>query len=207
MDHSLPPETRLVESELCAIFGLGRTRLRQVLQRLAHERVVTLMRNRGATVAKPSIREARDVFAARRVIESSIVETFIKSATRKDVKRLHEHLAREVDAWGSHDRRAMIKLSGEFHMLLAEAAGNSILLQLLRDLVSRSSLIIATYQAPGTAPCPPDAHRELTASLERRERGAIKLMVHHLQHVFDDLMLEGAGNGGVDLKTVLGNRQ
>src|SRR5262245_53371931 len=43
MDHSLPPETRLVEQRLCEIFGLGRTRLRQVLQRLAHERVVTLM--------------------------------------------------------------------------------------------------------------------------------------------------------------------
>ena|ERR1700676_1150921 len=53
MDHSLPPETRLVETELCEIFGLGRTRLRQVLQKLAHERVVTLMRNRGAMVSKP----------------------------------------------------------------------------------------------------------------------------------------------------------
>src|SRR5579871_5027162 len=41
MDHSLPPETRLVEERLCEIFGLGRTRLRQVLQRLAHENVVT----------------------------------------------------------------------------------------------------------------------------------------------------------------------
>ena len=66
MDHSLPPETRLVEQRLCEIFGLGRTRLRQVLQRLAHERVVTLMPNRGAMVARPSVREAREVFAARR---------------------------------------------------------------------------------------------------------------------------------------------
>src|SRR6201991_295016 len=69
MDHSLPPETRLVEERLCEIFGLGRTRLRQVLQRLAHEQVVTLMPNRGAMVSKPSVREARDVFAARRVLE------------------------------------------------------------------------------------------------------------------------------------------
>jgi len=53
MDHSLPPETRLVESELCEIFGLGRTRLRQVLQRLAHERVVTPMRNRGTVKLMP----------------------------------------------------------------------------------------------------------------------------------------------------------
>lgn len=207
VDHRLPPETRLVESELCEIFGVGRTRVRQVLQRLAHERVVTLMRNRGATVSKPSVREAREVFAARRLIEAYVVETFIKSATRRELKRLHEHLAQEEEAWRGNDRRAILKLSGEFHLLLAEAADNSILLELLRDLVSRSSLIIAVYQSPGASPCPPDAHRELTATLERRERAAIKLMIQHLDHVFADLMLEDRNGGGVDLKTVFGTRQ
>jgi DNA-binding GntR family transcriptional regulator len=207
MDHSLPPETRLVESELCEIFGLGRTRLREVLQKLAHERVVTLMRNRGAMVSKPSVREAREVFAARRVIEANTVETFIKTATRKDVKRLQDHLAREEDAWRNNDRRAILKLSGEFHLALAEAADNSILLELLRDLVSRSSLIIAVYQAPGASPCPPDAHRELTATLERRERGAIKLMIQHLDHVVEDLKLEDRSEDRVDLRTVFAVRQ
>jgi DNA-binding GntR family transcriptional regulator len=207
VDHSLPPETRLVEGELCEIFGVGRTRVRQVLQRLAHERVVTLMRNRGAMVSKPSVREAREVFAARRLIEANIVQTFIGSATRKDVKRLQEHVAREEEAWRGNDRRAMLKLSGEFHLLLAEAADNSILLEVLRDLVSRSSLIIAVYQSPGASPCPPDAHRELTATLERRERAAIKLMIQHLDHVFADLMLEDRAAGGIDLKTVFGVRQ
>ncbi len=207
VDHSLPPETRLVESELCEIFGVGRTRVRQVLQRLAHERVVTLMRNRGAMVSKPSVREAREVFAARRLIETSIVETLLKSATRKDIKRLQEHVAREQDAWRANDRRAMLKLSGEFHLLLAEAADNSILLEVLRDLVSRSSLIIAVYQPPGAPPCPPDPHRELTAALERRERAAIKLMVQHLEHVFADLRLEERNGSGIDLKTVFGDQQ
>ncbi len=207
VDHRLPPETRLVESELCEIFGVGRTRVRQVLQRLAHERVVTLMRNRGAMVSKPSVREARELFAARRLIEANIVETFLKTATRKDVKRLWEHVAREEEAWRGNDRRAILKLSGEFHLLLAEAADNVVLLELLRDLVSRSSLIIAVYQSAGAAPCPPDAHRELTATLGRRERAAIKLMIQHLDHVFADLMLEDRTAGGVDVKSVLGARQ
>jgi DNA-binding GntR family transcriptional regulator len=206
MDHSLPPETRLVESELCEIFGLGRTRLREVLQKLAHERVVTLMRNRGAMVSKPSVREAREVFAARRVIEASTVETFIKTATRKDVKRLQEHVVREEEAWRNNNRRAILKLSGEFHLALAEAADNNILLELLRDLISRSSLIIAVYQAPGASPCPPDAHRELTATLERRERGAIKLMIQHLDHVVEDLKLEDRSEDRVDLRTVFTRR-
>jgi DNA-binding GntR family transcriptional regulator len=207
MDHSLPPETRLVENELCEIFGLGRTRVRQVLQKLAHERVVTLMRNRGAMVSKPTVREAREVFAARRIIEAHIAEILVKSATRKDVKRLQEHVAREDEAWRFNDRRAALKLSGEFHLLLAEAAGNSILVELLRDLISRSSLIIAVYQAPGQSPCPPDAHRELTGAFERRERGAVRLMTQHLDHVFTELTLEEHDEGGVDLKSVFGGRQ
>ncbi len=207
MDHSLPPETRLVESELCEIFGLGRTRLRQVLQKLAHERVVTLMRNRGAMVSKPSLREAREVFAARRVIEANTVETFLKTAAKKDVKRLQDHVAREDEAWRNNDRRAILKLSGEFHLALAETGDNSILLELLRDLISRSSLIIAVYQVPGASPCPPDAHRELTATLERRERGAIKLMIQHLDHVVADLRLEDRSEDRVDLRTVFSARQ
>jgi DNA-binding GntR family transcriptional regulator len=207
VDHSLPPETRLVESELCEIFGVGRTRVRQVLQRLAHERVVTLMRNRGAMVSKPSVREAREVFAARRLIETGIVETVVKSATRKDIKRLQEHVSREQGAWHANDRRAILKLSGEFHLLLAEAADNRILLEVLRDLVSRSSLIIAVYRPPGASPCPPDAHRELLVLLERRERSAIRLMVQHLDDVFSELILGERDGGGIDLKTVFGARQ
>jgi DNA-binding GntR family transcriptional regulator len=63
------------------------------------------------------------------------------------------------------------------------------------------------YQTPGGSPCPPDAHRELTAAFERRERGAIKLMTQHLDHVFADLTLEERSEGGVDLKSVFGGRQ
>lgn len=202
MDHSLPPETRLVEERLCEIFGLGRTRLRQVLQRLAHERVVTLMPNRGAMVSKPSIREAREVFAARRVIESGIVDAFIESATRADIKRIHDHLSREKAAWRENDRRAMLKLSGEFHLVIAEAAGNGILLELLRDLVSRSSLIIAVYQAPGTPPCPPDEHQELVAALDKRDRSAPDLMVRHLDHLLAELRLEEPAANQIDLRSV-----
>jgi DNA-binding GntR family transcriptional regulator len=202
MDHSLPPETRLVEERLCEIFGMGRTRLRQVLQRLAHERVVTLMPNRGAMVSKPSVREAREVFAARRILEAGIVAAFIESATRADCRRIHDHLAREKAAWDQNDRREALKLSGDFHLVLAEIAGNTILVDMLRDLVSRSSLIIAVYQVPGAPFCPPDAHEELAAALERRDPGAVDLMLHHLDHVLADLRFEQAGDKTFDLRSV-----
>lgn len=207
IDNSLPPETRLVEERLCEIFGVGRTRLRQVLQRLAHERVVTLMPNRGAMVSKPSVREAREVFAARRVLESGTVAGFIESASRTDCKRIHEHVAREQAACRQSDRRTMLKLSGEFHLVIAELAGNQILVDMLRDLISRSSLIIAVYQTPGAPCCPPDQHRELAAALERRDPHATDLMVQHLDRVLADLRLEEPTGQSVDLKSVFNGRR
>jgi DNA-binding GntR family transcriptional regulator len=205
IDNSLPPETRLVEERLCEIFGVGRTRLRQVLQRLAHERVVTLMPNRGAVVSKPSVREAREVFGARRVLEAGTVARFIESATKADCKRIHDHVLREQSACRQSDRRASLKLSGEFHLIIAETGGNQILCDMLRDLVSRSSLIIAVYQVPGTPCCPPDEHRELATMLERREARASELMIQHLDRVLADLRLEEPADKSVDLRSVFAN--
>jgi DNA-binding GntR family transcriptional regulator len=203
IDHSLPPGTRLIEERLCEIFALGRTRLRQVLQRLAHERVVTLMPNRGAMVSKPSAQEAREVFAARRVIEAGTVSAFLANAARPKFKRLHEHLARERTAWRENDRRAAVRLSGEFHLIIAECAGNAILLEILRDLVSRSSLIIAMFQTPGGTSCPPDEHEQLAAALERRDARSVELMLQHLDQVLSELHLESIEPANIDLRSVL----
>jgi DNA-binding GntR family transcriptional regulator len=205
IDHRLPPDTRLVEERLCEIFGLGRTRLRQVLQRLAHERVVTLMPNRGAVVAKPSVREAHEVFTARKVLEAGTVAGFIKSATRADCTRLRQHVTREHAAWRQGDRRAALKYSGEFHLIVAEVGGNQVLTGMLRDLVSRSSLIIAVYQVPGAPCCPPQEHRELARALERRQSRAVGLMVRHLERVRADLRLEDVSEKCIDLRSVFSN--
>ena len=76
---------------------------------------------------------------------------------------------------------------------------------MLRDLVSRSSLIIAVYQAPGARCCPPDEHRELALALERRESRAVALMVRHLDQVRADLRLEEGLDKSIDLRSVFSN--
>ncbi len=110
VNHSLPPGTRLVEDQLCGVFGIGRTRIRQVLQRLAHEHVVTLMPNRGAVVSKPSAQQARDVFEARSVLETAVVTRFLERATKTDKRRIGEHLMREKAARPQRNWRENIKL-------------------------------------------------------------------------------------------------
>ena len=85
LDHRLPPGTKLGEDKLAGAFGVSRTRIRPVLMRLANEQVVTLVPNRGATVAQPTEQEAREVFEVRRLIEPTLVELFIAKADEADM--------------------------------------------------------------------------------------------------------------------------
>ncbi len=202
VDHSIPPGTRLIEAELCEIFGLGRTRLRAVLQRLARQRVITLVHKRSARVSHPTPEEAREVFAARRIVEAGIVSMLVCDTPPAQLRRLSEHVEREQFARHERDHRTMLTLAGEFHGLLAEAAGNGILVELLRDLISRSSLIIAVYQPPRSCPCSTDEHRDLIAMLERADPDAVCHIMKHLDDVFAELRLEDSYRGSVDLRSV-----
>jgi DNA-binding GntR family transcriptional regulator len=203
IDHRLPPGTRLIEDQLCKVFGIGRTRIRQLLQRLAHEHVVTLMPNRGAMVSKPTIQQAREVFEARSVLESALVAKLLESATRAEKRQLRAHLQREQEAYEARNRRAIITLSGEFHLKLAELAGNAVMLQMLRELVSQSSLIIAAYQPAGAAPCAPQEHEQFCTALEAQDRSAIRLIQQHLRHVLELLDLSESSVRDIDIRAVL----
>ena len=91
-EHQLVPGTRLKEEELAEIFAASRAKVRQALQNLARDGLVTLVPNRGAVVSKPSIEEARDVFFARRTIEERLVERLCAIVDGPGVARLKAHV-------------------------------------------------------------------------------------------------------------------
>jgi DNA-binding GntR family transcriptional regulator len=203
IDRRLPPGTKLVEQNLASIFSVSRARVRAALTRLAHEKMVTVEPNRGARVASPSVEEARQVFEARRLIEDGIVRA---AAARMDGAAralLESHLAAEADAHQRRDRHAVIRLSGDFHLLLAEIAGNAVLMDFLRELVSRSSLVIAVYERPGATDCSHHGHDDLLARLVARDvEGAARSMADHMDEITASLDLSTQREEGVDLKRV-----
>lgn len=203
VDHRLPPGTKLPEDALAEIFGVSRTRIRKVLHGLGHENIVKLEPNRGAFVAQPSVREAREVFIARRLIESGIIRDAALSVTRGDIKELDGTIAAERAAAERNDKRGAIKLSGEFHLKLAEVAGNQTLTRFLRQLVSRTSLIIAVYEVPGRSACHYEEHDQLVRLLASRESdAAAAAMQAHLSSIEASLNLEKHEPAAINLKEV-----
>jgi DNA-binding GntR family transcriptional regulator len=145
VDQRLLPGTKLIEDKLGQAFGVSRTRIRQVLIRLAQEQVVLLQPNKGASVAQPSVGESREVFEARRVIEAVLVQHFAAQATTADLQALADCIAAEEQARLAGDKAMALRQSGRFHLLLADAAAHRTFATFLRKLVSRTSLILMSY--------------------------------------------------------------
>jgi DNA-binding GntR family transcriptional regulator len=189
-EHRLAPGTQLVEDRLAQVFNVSRTKIREATGRLVHDRIAHNIPNRGAFVVKPTAKDARDVFAARRLIEPELVREVARSATTKQIASLKRHVAKEAATRLSDKPHRMIGLSGEFHILLAGMAGNSVLLRTMRELESLTALIITLYDAPGGHSCPYDDHPRLVEAIEAREpERAAQLMLHHLSHVEASLNL------------------
>lgn len=202
LEHRLHPGTKLVEERLADIFGVSRARIREVLARLAHEQIVELYPQRGAYVAKPSIEQARDVFEARRLIEPAVIRRLIETLTAEKLARLRQHQDLERDARRREDKRAVIRLSGEFHSLAAELAGNSALARSMRELSVLTCLMIFLYDAPTSESCRADEHSQIIEAIAKRDSAkAERLMLEHLDHIESGMKLEAATEE-VDLEAV-----
>ena len=205
MEQRLAAGAKLPEAALCEAFDCSRSQIRRVLVVLAERGVVALHPNRGAFVAKPSADEARDVFEARRAIERSIVLT---AAGRIDANALSE-LRANARAGGvaetAGDCNESIRLSGQFHLRLAEVAGNALLTRFLEDLVTRTSLIIGLYGSRSARSCSEFEHDAVIDALARRDGpGAAAVMEHHLKHIESALDIRDGAEAPVDVRRLFG---
>jgi DNA-binding GntR family transcriptional regulator len=206
--QELPPGTRLREDQMRQIFGVSRARIRKVFSRLAFEGLVEIEPNRGASVARPSVREAREIFAARRAIEAAIVRVVAEQFEPKHKAILARHIARESVAEQNHDTSEVIRLSGEFHLLLAEISENRTMQKFLRELVTRESLVILAYEKPGKPSCSNHEHQLILDALVRRDAAkAAKLMLQHLENIEERLDLDRETRPPVDLGQLFGIRK
>jgi DNA-binding GntR family transcriptional regulator len=199
VERRLAPGTKLSENDVGGLFNVSRTLVRAALQALSYEGLVSVEKNRGAFVACPSIAEAQQIFATRRLIEPVILREAARHIAKAEIKELRRLLAEEeslTNQRGAPARRAEIKASGDFHLAVAAMSGNAILKRFMDELVARSSLVIALYGQSVISSCGHDEHQEIVDALERKDiEVACKLMLQHIDHIEADLDLRPAKRG------------
>lgn len=193
VERRLSPGTKLSESDVGNLFSVSRTLARAALQALSYEGLVSVEKNRGAFVAYPSPDEARQIFAARRLVEPGILREAAARITPSDIQHLKQLLLEEGRLMGERGqtaRRAEIKASGDFHLTLAVISGNAIMQRFMEELVARSSLVIALYGQSTVSSCGHSEHGDIIEAIESRELDrACHLMLHHIAHIEADLDL------------------
>lgn len=188
--HRIAPGSKLPEDEIASIYGVSRTIVRSALQALGHDRLVNLEPNRGAFVAQPTKREAREVFESRALVEPHVAALACQNVTADQIARLREHLEREHEATHAGRDSDAIMLSARFHVDIAELADQQILTGFVKDLVLRSSLIISLYWRRRDTTCENHAHQALVDALETGNgKAASDLMRSHLVDLLSGLDL------------------
>jgi DNA-binding GntR family transcriptional regulator len=203
-EHRIAPGTKLGEDELAEIYGVSRTVVRVALQSLSHVQLVEMRRNRGAFVARPSLKEANEVFEARELLEPRTARTAARYATPDDIALLERHIEDEHAALDASDRGRAVYLSGLFHMEIARIANQSTVADFISTLVARSSLIIALYWRRESALCEKHAHHALVDALSRNDGDAAEaLMRSHLVDLHSALDLSEQVSHAHSLKDAL----
>jgi DNA-binding GntR family transcriptional regulator len=204
-ERKLQPGTKLSEERLAAVFHVSRTRIREVLFRLSQELIVDLHPNRGAFIASPTRDDMRDVFQVRQALERGVVVHLCQTQPQPGVPALQQHLEREAQARARGDSQALAKLTGEFHLRLAEATGNRLFADNLRRLVALTGLIITQYGSQDSSVCTDHEHDDIVRAIEQGQPDeAARLMQAHLHHVEDGIKAMKDVDADTDFESIFG---
>lgn len=180
-EGELKPGDKLVEETIARHFRTSRTVVRGALSMLAQQSLAERRRNHGSFVATPGEAEARNLLATRRVLEIAVMDALEGKLGPKQVSQLARTIAHEKQVHAGHDRAAKKRIAGDFHYLLAEFTGNTVLNRMLENILARLSLVNALYERATACSCGTAHHEAILSHLERGDlAGARRAMAVHL---------------------------
>lgn len=159
LSGELQPGERLLQEELAERFNVSPTPIREAIQQLVAEGVLSHSPYKGVQVAEAKLEDMREVYLIRSVVERLATSLAVPNLKLSDVRRLHE-LQTEIEAEiATQKRRTIIKPNHEFHMIIYGAAGMPYLQQIISTLwikspwdtlfviPNRASMTIAEHRA------------------------------------------------------------
>lgn len=185
----LAEDAQLVQEQVAEALGVSRTPVRDGLNQLAHEGLVTWIPGRGYLVNALSERDVVEVFQARRLLEVEAARLAYGKHDQALISRLNA-LIEDMAATADDDITRLFELNRSFHRTLVEPCGNSLLLKMLDTLWDHpvNRRITGSYMAAaGTAAEMIGEHRDLLAAAAGTDEARfLDLVAHHITTGYDD---------------------
>jgi DNA-binding GntR family transcriptional regulator len=191
------PGDRLVESELADRFGVSRTPVREALQRLETQSMLT-RDGRSLIVSSLDHNQLAELYAVRSELEGLAARLAARHATEEECHVLRS-MVRDDRALVGGDPRALSRANKRFHKFIQLASHNRFLVQQL-DLVHRSMALMATtsFAAEGRDMKAIDEHDAIVSAIEARDGdAAARALKSHISQAYETRLRVDAG----ELKT------
>lgn len=136
------PGQRMVQDELASQFGVSRTPIREALNHLAHEGLVTISSYKGAVVTKFSYQDLVDIYTVRAALESHATYLAAARLDEDGITRLESLLTEMREAFQQKDFERLVSTHEQFHQAIYSAAD----VELLYNLILRYMGLSSIYQ-------------------------------------------------------------
>lgn len=187
------PNSKLVETAIAEQLGVSRTPVRAAIKKLVYDGFVQLKTNKGAYVIKPTIREIKDTFAVRTHLEEMSSYLAAKNIKEYQIHNLRELLEEEKKISKIKDLGEYYQFNDKFHLEIAKASGNKLLLQYVSDVISKTNIYLILFDPfyqMGINPSIKE-HLDIILALEKRnQKEAKEAMRIHLKSALEGMKLE-----------------
>lgn len=180
----LAPRTLLTVPTLAAQFDVSATPVREAMLDLEGRGFVEPVRNKGFRVTEVSDEALRDIVEVRQLLEPPAMAELATRFPTEELPALEALAQRIIEGAETSDLRAYLEADLEFHLALTRLLGNRLLVDLVRDLRSRTRLVglssMLETKALGDSAA---EHRELLAHLAAGQAEAARALMHrHIHH-------------------------
>lgn len=141
VDGSFLPGQKLVERELCELFDVSRPLMREALQQLEAEALITIVPYRGPIVSEITLAEAKSIYAVRQALEALAGAGCAENASAGDVAALEASVHDMAKCQGNEDQKPLVQAKNEFYNVLLTACGNPVVEAILKGLNNRTNAL------------------------------------------------------------------
>lgn len=169
----LAPGTVLSEQALVKELGIGRTPVREALQRLGRDGLLVVLPRRGILVSEINLRSQLRLLETRRVLENLVARLAAEKATDKEIKAFADIARNMRQAAKSADDIAFMRLDRAFNELVAEASRNEFAMRALGSMSSLSRRFwYQHYKEAADLPLCANLHADVCEAIAQRDPAA-----------------------------------
>ncbi len=189
LNHSILPNSRLVEAQIAKQIGISRTPVREALHLLEKDGFLESIPRVGYIVKKLALDELDEIFEIRLVIEKLVCTRAIEKIDDTSIRQLEKNISQTEAALANNTPHLFLKIDEEFHDILVRSAGS----KLLFDLCQQLRRLMLRYRAASIKMAPSvtralEGHKQIVQYLKQKDAVGLQAeLIEHLNFSKEDI--------------------